>query len=293
MLLFLSGGPGQSSLPFTRVLLDELARDMVIVDWDQRGQGKSYPALDPESLTLDRAVEDTAELARHLMRRFDEQKIYLAGESWGTTLGVLAAQRHPELFHAWIGSGQMVSQRETDRRLYDDVIELATRTGDDALAEKMRGYGPPPYADLMAYGVVLAQYARLETEFAVPAETQRLGERNKLYAWGVGQPEYTLLEKTFVLRGFLDMGGRMYPQLQGLDFRRDVPRLDVPVYLFQGDHELSARSALAEEWYAGLRAPRKRIWHFDRSGHSPVMEECGRFRDLMVDTVLPETYPGS
>lgn len=110
VLLFLNGGPGQSGLAFSRVMLNDLARDFVIVDWDQRGTGKSYAAFDPAStLTLEQAINDTVELAKYLRQRFNEQKIYVLGESWGTTLGVLAVQREPDLFHAIIGSGQMVS----------------------------------------------------------------------------------------------------------------------------------------------------------------------------------------
>ncbi len=291
VLLYLSGGPGQSDLPFMRVFLGELARDFVVVGWDQRGTGKSYPSLDPDTLTLDRAVADTVELTDYLRQRFDEQKIYLVGESWGTTLGVLAVQQHPELYYAWIGSGQMVSQRETDRLLYDDVLAYADRTKDTGLARIMRGYGPPPYPDIWAYATVMSQYGNLTSDYDPPVAYQRLGVENQLYVWGMFQPEYTLVEKTFVLRGLIDMAARMYPQLQDIDFRRDVPRLDVPVYLLQGDHELTARSQLAEQWYAALSAPHKQIYRFADAGHSTVMEEFRAFHTLMLDTVLPATYP--
>ena len=50
-------------------------------------------------------MQDTIELARTLTQRYSQQKIYLLGESWGSILGVLAVQRAPELFHAYIGSG--------------------------------------------------------------------------------------------------------------------------------------------------------------------------------------------
>jgi pimeloyl-ACP methyl ester carboxylesterase len=95
-------------------------------------------------------VSATVELTNYLRQRFAARKIYLTGESWGTTLGVLAAQRAPDLYYAFIGSGQMVSQLETDRRLYADVLALATRSGDNALAAKMRAYGEPPYNDVFA-----------------------------------------------------------------------------------------------------------------------------------------------
>ena len=96
VLLYLSGGPGQSDLGYARVLLEPLTADFVVAVWDQRGSGKSYEALDPtSSLTLQQAVADTVELSEYLRNRFGEQKIYLLGESWGTTLGVLAVQDRP------------------------------------------------------------------------------------------------------------------------------------------------------------------------------------------------------
>ena len=57
VLLFLSGGPGQTDMPQIRAMWRDLERDFVIVNWDERGVGKSYAELDPTStLTLDTAV---------------------------------------------------------------------------------------------------------------------------------------------------------------------------------------------------------------------------------------------
>ena len=49
-------------------------------------------------LTLDRAVADTIELTDLPAAALRRPKIYLLGESWGSTLGVLAAQRRPDLY---------------------------------------------------------------------------------------------------------------------------------------------------------------------------------------------------
>jgi proline iminopeptidase len=69
VLLYLSGGPGQSDLPYTRVLLEDLTRDFVLVGWDQRGTGKSYASLEPtSSLTLEGAVEDAIALTSEKTR---------------------------------------------------------------------------------------------------------------------------------------------------------------------------------------------------------------------------------
>ena len=292
VLLYLSGGPGQSDLPYSRVMFEDLSRDFVVVSWDQRGTGKSSAALDPvSSLTLDQAVSDTVELSKYLRNRFDERKIYLMGESWGSTLGVLAVQRQPELYFAWIGSGQMVSQRETDIRLYQDVLALAGRNGDLETAKKMRIFGKPPYADIpYAHAFVMGQYDKLYRPYTPPQAYIDKGNAAKLGPYGVFASEYNLVEKFNVLRGLIDMFTIMYPQLQDIDFRRDVPRLDVPVYILDGRAELAARRDLTLEWFDKLDAPRKHMVSFENAAHSVAFEQFEPFHKLMMNTVLPETY---
>jgi pimeloyl-ACP methyl ester carboxylesterase len=291
VLLYLSGGPGQSSLPWPRVLFEELTRDFILVAWDQPGTGKSYAALSPASnMTPERVVADTVEVTNYLRERFDEEKIYLLGESWGTTLAVLAAQQRPDLYHAIISSGQMVSQRETDRRLYYDVLDYAARTGNEALAAQMEAYGEPPYQDLTAYIFVMGYYEALYTPYTLPPAYVEKGTQANLGPWNVLGSEYNLVEKVNVLRGFLDMASVLYPQLQDIDFRQDVPRLETAVYLLDGAAELSARRDLALEWYDLLEAPLKRIYTFENAAHAVAFEQFEAFQKIMVETVLPETY---
>ncbi len=290
ILLYLSGGPGQSSLPWPRVLFDDLSRDMIIVGWDQRGTGKSYAALDPtDTLTLQSTVDDTIAVTNYLRRRFGQDKIYLLGESWGTTLGVLAAQQRPDLYHAVIGSGQMVSQRETDRRLYYDVLDYAERTGNDAMREQMLAYGEPPYQDLNAYIAVMGYYELLYKPYTPPQSYIEKGQAAGLGPWNVLGSEYNFVEKVNVFRGFLDMASVLYPQLQDIDFRQDVPRLDVPLTVLDGAAELSARRDLALEWFEQVEAPIKRLYTFENSAHAPAFEHFEDFTRIMREEVVPET----
>jgi pimeloyl-ACP methyl ester carboxylesterase len=292
VLLYLSGGPGQSDLGWSRVYFGELTRDFVVVGWDQRGAGKSYAALDPtSSWTLEQAVSDTVELTNYLRARFGEEKIYLMGESWGTVLGVLAVQRHPELYHAWVGSGQMVSPHETDRRLYHDLLAYAERTGDTALASRMQAYGEPPYADVYAYGVVMGYYDALYRPYTPPRAYLERGQAAGMGPLRNMASEYTLVEKLNVVRGLLDMFSVLYAQLAGVDFRRDVRRLEVPVYVLDGEAELAARRELMLEWYEQLEVPVKRRYRFADAAHAVAFEEFEALGRILTEDVLPATYP--
>jgi proline iminopeptidase len=295
VLLYLHGGPGQSGMPFTRFIYSDIAKDFVVVDWDQRGNGKSMTALDPTSTyTLDGIVEDAAALSRYLAQRFDERKIYLAGTSWGSTLGVLTIQRHPDLFYAFIGGGQMVSQRETDARIYDDLMAFAERTGDSAVVDKLHDFGPPPYGDIYGNAYVMERYEALEPDYTLIPMVEKIGDEHhsEIGPFGVLGREYNLVEKVNVLRGLMETFAVVYPQLQQIDFRRDVPRLDVPVYMFRGTSELAARDDLAVEWFSSLQAPRKHMYLLDHAGHAVLTERPDRLREVLRETVLPETYEG-
>lgn len=274
VLLYLAGGPGGTDLGAMRADVT-LEQSFVVVTWDQRGAGKSYSALDPTStLTLDRAVADTIEMTNYLRERFEEEKIYLVGNSWGTTLGVLAAQQRPDLYEALVGTGQMVSQRETDIMFWEDTLAWAERTGNTGLAETLRANGPPPYTDLLDYEPAIAHehdwnsYPEFDPGTEMPAI---------LFV-----PEYTVMDRINGFRSFLDTFSILYPQLQDVDFRTDVTRLDVPVYMVLGEYEARGRAVLANEWFDALEAPVKERIVFDGAGHRPQFDQPGPFAELMA-----------
>ena len=295
VLLYLSGGPGQSDIAFARALLEPLTAEFVVVVWDQRGSGKSYAALDPTATyTLHALVADTIGLTEYLRDRFAEEKIYLLGESWGSTLGVLAVQERPELFHAYIGSGQMVSQRETDRIIWRDLLAYASSTSDGQLYDQILSLGEPPYRDTpWANSLVMGYYPLLEPSYTPPAAYVARGEASGVGQFGLFGSEYSFIENANLIRGLVDMFSIMYPQLQDLDFRTNVAALEVPVYLLDGAAELRGRRELAHEWFARLAAPHKELITYADAGHAVAFEQADAFRQLMVERIVPATYGAS
>lgn len=146
VLLFLSGGPGASEAARVLRFNQELEKHFVVVIWEQRGCGKSYPSINPKSdLTLNQYESDIIELSEMLGERFDEEKIYLVGHSWGTIIGVHAAKARPDLFHAYVGTAQMVDVLETDQIIYDIVMDYSQTTGDTVFVNTLELQGKPPY----------------------------------------------------------------------------------------------------------------------------------------------------
>jgi proline iminopeptidase len=280
VILYLAGGPGGTDLGAMRADVG-LEQNFLVATWDQRGVGKSYSALDPAAThTVNQAVADTLELTDYLRERFDEERIYLVGNSWGTILGVLAAQQSPERFHAFVGTGQMVSPVATDTMFYEDTLAWAVQTGNTDLVAKLRANGPPPYQDLLAYETALSY----EHEWNPYPEL----DSGKELPFNLFVPENSLMDKLNGLRSFLDTFSVLYPQLHNVDFRRDVPALEVPVYMVLGAHEARGRAVPANEWFDLLQAPSKERVIFEHSGHRPPFEEPATFAGLM-SRVLAET----
>jgi pimeloyl-ACP methyl ester carboxylesterase len=285
VLLYLAGGPGGTDIGAMRLFGSALEQDFVVATWDQRGAGKSYPALDPTStLTVEQSVRDTIEVTDYLRHRFDEQKIYLVGQSWGSIAGVLAVQQRPDLFHAYIGVGQRVDPKATDQMFYADTVAYAERTGNTALTAELATIGPPPYANMLGYVPGVLTGEPLWNDH--PGQSHATEMPANLYV-----REYSLVDQVHSMGAFFDTFAVLYPQLQNIDFRVDVPALQVPVYLVQGRYEARGRAVLADEWFTHLQAPNKQLIVFDHSGHRALFEEPARFHDVMTNTVLPLTDP--
>ena len=284
VLLYLAGGPGGTDLGAMRLFGEPLERDFVVATWDQRGAGTSYGSLDPTSThTVDRAVSDTIELANWLRDRYHQDRVYLVGNSWGTILGVLAAQQRPDLFAAYIGTGQMVNPTRTDQMFYADTLAWARRTGNNDLVDTLQRNGPPPYDDLLNYEASNTHERDWNDYPRVPAYAARGELPANLF---VG--EYDLVQKVRGMASFLDTFSVLYPQVRDLDLRTHATRLQVPVYLVVGQHEAPGRAVPAREWFDALDAPTKRWIELPQSGHRPQFEQPAGFAAQMR-TVLSDT----
>ena len=194
------------------------------------------------------------------------------------------SQQRPDLYRAYIGTGQMVDAGATDQITYADTLAWARERGDDALVDTLVANGPPPYDSLLAYEPALS------SEPAVYAYDR---SANSEGAGGFSEnllvPEYSLVDLFHTLGGFVDTFSVLYPQLQAVDLRETATDLEVPVYVVAGAEEIDGRQQLLDEWYRDLRAPIKRSIEVDNTGHRPLFERPERFIEIMTDTVLPET----
>lgn len=288
VLLFLAGGPGGSQLVTERRALGELEDHFVVVNWEQPGAGKSFDAVDRSTLTPEHYLTDGIALVHYLRERFDEAKVYVLGESWGSALGIWMVQRNPELFHAFIGTGQMVAFLETDLMCYDFALKWAQERGDTEKIAQLQKPGPPPY---YGKGMALKEATYLMDTFNYMNQDPAISDDGFNTFQDLAGSEYGLYDKVSWFRGVLETLDIVYPQLWEVDFRVQATQLEVPVYFLIGRHDVNAPPVLTEQYYELLNAPHKELIWFERSGHNPWVTESTEFVDVVVNTVLLETYP--
>jgi pimeloyl-ACP methyl ester carboxylesterase len=277
VLLFLHGGPGAAMMPLGRQFGRRLEEEFVVVHWDQRGAGKScHDGVPKESLHLDQYLADTLELTNLLRERFATDKIILLGHSWGSVLGILTVARHPELFHAYVGMGQIVDMSRNEEVSLRFVLEQArAEDNQEALAELSAL--ALPYANTAGLMTQRKWLGHYHGDFLQP------GGFGKMVGAILRSPEYDLGDKLGFYDCVLDSVDEAWADLDDLDFIRDVSRLDLPVYFLAGRHDYNTPFELVEEFVSRLEAPHKELIWFEDSAHSPNLEEPERFQDVLID----------
>jgi pimeloyl-ACP methyl ester carboxylesterase len=204
---------------------------------------------------------------------------------------VQAVQERPDLFHAYIGTAQMVDVSETDQIIYEMVMEHSQMSGDTQFVETLQKQGPPPYfgkSPIKPYATLFQrEYALFEVPNIKDPEYRAEGDAMLLM---LKQPEYGWLDRAYYLLGMMNTFNVVYPQLQEMDFRQDATHFDLPVYMILGRHDMNNPSQIPEEYFNLIQAPTKRLYYFEDSGHGMLWEEAGKYHDILVNTVLPETY---
>lgn len=284
VLLFLHGGPGSPEFAFTAKYPTGLEKIFTVCWWEQRGSGISYnPRIAKEEMTIEQMISDTIAVAHYLRKRFSKEKIYVMGHSWGTLLGVLTVQQAPQLFHAYIGIGQVARQLESERLAYTFMLQEFRKANNKKMLRKLErfpvdkgGEVSLPYLGarsdgMMKLGIGIMHNCTSMLEFVMTL---------------LGYKGYTLKEKLNFLRGSSLSLKCLWDFVLQTDLFTQVPELKVPVYIFQGKYDYQVSYVIAKEYAAAVNAPVKGFYTFEHSAHSPCFEEPEKICHILCNDVL-------
>jgi pimeloyl-ACP methyl ester carboxylesterase len=287
ILLVLHGGPASPSMPADYVYQSPWEDYFTVVQWDQRGAGKTYKANTEAQMapgmTIEGMTDDAAQVVQYLRKHYGKQKIFLLGHSWGTVLGARLAQQHPDWFYAYIGVGQVVNVRRNEEMGYNFALRSAKASGNAKAIRELQAIAPYPGT--------------------TPVTLQRIGVRSKweMYYGGLTygrqdydfvsdaeqlSPDYSEKELDAINKGSAFSIGHLMSPLLSVDFD-NATHFDCPVILFVGQHDETTSHELAVQWFDKLQAPSKHMVIFADSAHMVMDEQPGRFLMHLVTDALP------
>lgn len=292
ILLVLHGGPGFTLSPVSDYYMRDWEEFFTMVQWDQRGAGKSYRREARESLaptlTIGQLVRDTEELIELLRKRFKRDRVVLMAHSFGTILGVKVAQRRPDLLHAYVGMGQFVDFMRSEALGYEATLADARSEKNAEAIGALEAIAPFPDA------------ARPERNLQnLPIERRwlahyggyfRAGGEGQHYAVAQLSPTYTAADLQARQEAHDFIVQTMWKELGSLDLN-DARQFRVPIIIMQGRHDRGTSSELVSQWHAAVNAPYKKLVWFENSSHMVYEEEPGKLLVTLATEVLPLTRP--
>ncbi len=159
-VIVIHGGPGGGSQPSYRRYFDPEKYD--IIQFDQRGCGKSTPYAELKDNNTQASVSDIEMLREHL----GIEKWHVFGGSWGSTLSLIYSQYHPSRVKSLILRGIFMCRKSELHWFYQDG---ASHVFPDAF-DSYRDHIPPEEQD----DLIKAYYSRLTSE---DVETRRAAAR--------------------------------------------------------------------------------------------------------------------
>jgi pimeloyl-ACP methyl ester carboxylesterase len=275
-ILFLHGGPGSTLSQFENNIYGGWEKDFVLINWDQRGAGKTYGRNTPSDineeyyvknpLKVEQMTKDGIELTKYILDYLDKQNVILVGTSWGSILGMLMILDSPELFDAYVGHSQVVNFSKNINYAYKKVYELAISTEDNISLEILNTLGNPPYDNARSYGQLLRIVKKYERDNSIPAPDSWWNIASQYDNEKDSKARYDGDDYSFInFVGHEKLG--IESMVSAIDFEKDGLVIEIPVYLIQGEQDILTSKMITKPYFDKIKAPKKEYFLVPDAAH--------------------------
>ncbi|MBC8005931.1 MAG: alpha/beta hydrolase [Verrucomicrobia bacterium] len=289
VLLYVHGGPAFPNYFLIEKYKPKLEDYFTVCYWEQRGGGLSYsPDIPLESMTFEQLTSDAIEVSNYLRKRFGKEKIYLMAHSGGTPIAIQAVVNSPEIYHAYMAMAQITNQSASENIAYKYITEQYTALGKTKELKELK-----KYPVLESESSIIHFYQSMIRDKSMHELGIGTMRAMKSVFWGVFIPvwkckAYTVREKIniWVSKFTFIKKAKFVEQLFAYDIPSMFPKVEIPVYFFNGKYDLTVNIDLSKAYFEKLHAPVKGFYTFEHSAHSPLFEEPTRVREIIRKDVL-------
>jgi pimeloyl-ACP methyl ester carboxylesterase len=273
-LLYLHGGPGASSRPAARCWAP-WGEHFTVVHWDQRGTGRTLQRNGEAGcgrLTIDRMVSDGLALSEQLCRSLGASRLLLVGHSWGSALGVHMVARRPDLFCAYVGTGQLVNKQKNEEVSLRRLLAQASQQGREDALEALGALTRPLHTERSNLAVLRAWADRLSVSTGDSVVMNPTPSN----------PEFTPEDQLNQARGRRFCGEQLFEEVSALALDATLMQFDVPMLFLHGTADQQTPFELVEDYVARISAPFKALVPFEQCHHFVAVNRPADFLHALL-----------
>jgi pimeloyl-ACP methyl ester carboxylesterase len=236
-------------------------------------------------MTTAQMIEDTRQMTEYLKNRFNQEKIFLTGHSWGSYLGVKTIEKYPENYFAYVGIGQLSNQIESEKLAYDYMLQHATEINDKSAVKNLQKFDRNA-PDFPTLDYIMTVRSSLMNEYRIGFAHEEIISMFDMAKLIMSFKGYTLSEKVNYIRGMAFSQTRLWDYAVGDNLFESSTTFQIPVYITHGKWDYQVSHVLAKEWLEKIEAPQKEFFTFENSAHGTITEEPEKFVQIMREIAL-------
>jgi len=281
ILLLIHGGPASTYSIFSP-LLRSWEKHFVVVQWDQRGAGKTFGKNGKDGcgkITFDRLAMDGIQVAEYLTSKLSQPKVILIGSSVGSLIGIMMAKLRPELFYAYVATD--LNAPDSHNLLHQitlNAVRSAGITKGVPLLEKMEADRPQiSRKDYDKRNRILVKAIKdvpnMITDLILPSM--------------ISSPEHKLRDVIDIFKGMNHSLDHLFAELIHFDYAKIGMEFELPVFIIHGDNDIITPTELAKLYYEKIEAPHKEFVLIRNAGHLACFSRPDQFLEELLTRVLP------
>lgn len=302
VILLLHGGPGSPISPYSEGIFGDWEINFTLVNWDQRGAGKTFgrnaPAVVDEDyfqanpLSLEQMTADGIEVSEYVRKYLGRDKIILFGTSWGSALGASMAIKRPDIYYAYVGHSQLVTPSEDIIQVFHATSQLAYQQNDSTAVELLKSIGTPPYHSAKHMGQLLRIVKKYEYQNATPAPDSWWAIASEYDNKAAEMDRYNGDDYSFVYyTGHQQLG--INGMINTINFLEDGIKFDIPVVLIQGEEDILTPLSITSKYFDKIESPEKALVVVPGAAHGLNPSVVDAAYNLILEKILPTVNNGT
>ncbi|MBZ5551742.1 MAG: alpha/beta hydrolase [Acidobacteriia bacterium] len=186
----------------------------------------------------------------------------------------------PDLFAAYIGTGQVGSWRANIQAQFDFLLAKARADDDRMRVEQLQAIGTPDPTNAAQY----FSWWRMRNPYMSPDDGRWFEELGQIVR---SNPEFTEEYMKTLGDGMSYSGRTTLSAMLATELPTTANTFKVPFFVIQGKEDMVTPTSVAVEYYNVVKAPKKKLILIEHAGHFAIVTHREEFLAALVKDVRP------